>query len=147
MSPTVIGFSLNGINYSNSSTVLRTDIGEGADALLCTTDFYYCCTYYFTGQFYFPNNTRVPAQRNIGRSGYYKSDLYLKIRLNRQSENGVLTGQFTCEIPTGYYTTSVLYINIGIRTTSIPSIQFYCYIKPWMFIFSGHVGDCHAFWY
>ena len=102
--------------------MLRTDIGEGADALLCTTDFTYCCyeNYYFTGQFYFPNNTQVPMQQNNGSSGYYKSSHYRMIRLNRQSENGVLTGQFSCEIPTaiirnGYYhTTSVLYINIGI---------------------------------
>ena len=119
---TVIGFSLNGTNYSNHSTVLRTDIGEGADALLCTTDFTYCCykNYYYTGQFYFPNNTQVPMQQNISSSGYYKTSGDRVINLNRQSENGVLTGQFSCEIPTaigyGYYyhTISVLYINIGI---------------------------------
>jgi hypothetical protein len=120
MSPTVVGFSLNGTNYSNSSTVLRTDIGEGADALLCTTD--HCCStrYSNTGQFYFPNNTRVPTQQNIGSSGYYKSTpIYLNISLNRQSENGILTGQFSCEIPSGYYTISMLYINIGISIVSI----------------------------
>ena len=99
--------------------MLRTDIGEGADALLCTTDYTYCC-FYYTGQFYFPNDTQVPLQQNIGSSGYYKSSHYQMIRLNRESENGVLTGQFSCEIPTeigrGYYyhAISVLYINIGI---------------------------------
>ena len=106
--------------------MLRTDIGEGADALQCTTDYIYCCYiegYYASdGRFYFPNNTQVPAQRNIGSSGYYKNSDDRVINLNRQSENGVLTGQFSCEIPTvnGYwyhYTISVFYINIGIIIT------------------------------
>ena len=115
------GFSFNGTDYSNHSTVLRTDIGEGPDALLCTTDYIYCCSegHFTIGRFYFPNNTQVPAQQNVGSSGYYKNSDYRVISLNRQSENGVLTGQFSCEIPTvnGYwyhYTISVFYINIGI---------------------------------
>ena len=100
--------------------MLRTDIGEGADALLCTTDYPYCCYNYYTEQFYFPNNTQVPTQRNIGSSGYYKSSGDRVINLNRQSENGALTGQFSCEIPTAigyghyYHNILVLYINIGI---------------------------------
>ena len=59
-------------------------------------------------------------QQSIGSSGYYKSGHYRMIRLNRESENGVLTGQFSCEIPiesgrgSYYHTISVLYINIGI---------------------------------
>ena len=31
-----LGFYLNGFAYPNGSTVLRTDIGEGDAALLCT---------------------------------------------------------------------------------------------------------------
>ena len=39
-----LGFVLNGVNYSNGSTVLRTDIGVGDAALQCTTDSTTCCT-------------------------------------------------------------------------------------------------------
>lgn len=53
-----LGFYLNGVAYPNGSTVLRTDIGEGDDALQCTTDSTTCCSNIspemHSGQFYFP---------------------------------------------------------------------------------------------
>jgi hypothetical protein len=44
------------------------------------------------------------------------------IRLHRQSPNGIITGQFHCEIPSGTNTNSVLVINIGMSTYRIVSI-------------------------
>ena len=107
---TTVGFSLNGITYPNGSTVLRDDIGEGANALLCTTDRDDCCNGFFSraGEFYFPNGSQVPVQGNVGSSGYYRSRGIQLIRLNRQS-NGILVGQFRCEIPSSIGANSVLY--------------------------------------
>ena len=60
-----LGFVLNGVNYTNGSTVLRTDIGEGDAALQCTTDRDGCCSgYERAGDFYFPNGEQVPILGN-----------------------------------------------------------------------------------
>ena len=103
--------------YSNSSTVLRTDIGEGSAALQCTTDKVTCCTNQNSetraGQFYFPDGTQVPVQGNT-TSPYYRSRSSMTIGLNRRSN--ILTqptGQFRCEIPDASGTTVNLFINIG----------------------------------
>ena len=111
---TAVGFSLNGTTYPNGSTVLRDDIGEGDNALLCTTDKGDCCNDIISraGEFYFPNGSQVPIQGDIGSSGYYRNRGVQLIRLNRQS-NGVLTGQFRCKIPSSVQDNSVFYINIG----------------------------------
>ena len=110
-----LGFYLKGVPHPDGSTVLRTDIGEGDDALQCTTDREGCC-YIFpnrVGQFFFPNTVQVPTLGNIGSSGYYRNRDVQLIRLNRQSPNGVTTGRFRCEIPSGTTTDSVLFINVG----------------------------------
>ena len=79
-----LGFVLNGVSYPNGSTVLRTDIGEGAAALQCTTDRAGCCRTERAGEFYFPNGTMVPvlgADPSIHT--YYRSRDSGFIRLNR----------------------------------------------------------------
>ena len=93
--------------------MLRDDIGEGDNALLCTTDKVDCCNDFLSraGEFYFPDGSRVPVQ-GAASSGYYRNRGIQLIRLNRQS-NGVHTGQFRCEIPSSIDANSVLYINIG----------------------------------
>jgi hypothetical protein len=50
---------------------------------------------------------------SVGILGYYRERDVQLIHLNRESENGALIGQFRCEIPSGTYTDSVLFINIG----------------------------------
>ena len=121
---TTVSFSLNGITYPNGSTVMRDDIGEGDNALLCTTDRDDCCDNFFprmrAGEFYFPDGSQVPIQGNVGSSGYYRNRGIQLIRLNRQS-NGILTGQFRCEIPSSIDANSVLYINIGMYVKYGPS--------------------------
>ena len=112
-----LGFVLNGVTYSNGSTVLRTDIGEGAAALLCTTDKVTCCTNALgetrAGEFYFPNGTWVPRLGyDPSIHTYYRSRGSRFISLNRIN-NGMETGQFRCEIPDASGTTVNLFINIG----------------------------------
>ena len=101
------------MTYPNGSTVLRTDIGEGAAALHCTTDRAGCCSTVRAGQFYFPDGTMVPvlgADPSIRT--YYRSRDSGFISLNRR-DNGMETGQFRCEIPDASGTTVNLFINIG----------------------------------
>ena len=95
--------------------MLRTDIGEGDDALQCTTDSAACCTNFpgemRAGEFYFPNGDRVMLLDTV-TNGYYRTRGTRHIRLNRQS-TGTITGQFRCEIPSANGTMVNLFINIG----------------------------------
>ena len=108
-----LGFVLNGVSYPNGSTVSRTDIGEGAAALQCTTDRAGCCSTLRAGEFYFPDGTMVPilgADPSIHT--IYRSRDNGFIRLNRIN-NGMETGQFRCEIPDASGILVNLFINIG----------------------------------
>ena len=97
--------------------MLRTDIGEGEAALQCTTDRVDCCRgsdgIAAAGQFYFPNGTQVPILGNDLSRTYYRNRGPGFIRLNRRS-NGVIIGQFRCEIPDASGTIVNLFINIGV---------------------------------
>ena len=112
-----LGFVLNGVSYPNGSTVSKTDIGEGAAALQCTTDSNTCCTNSIgetrSGDFYFPNGTQVPVVGDA-TSAYYRLRHSMSISLNRWSDIPTqLTGQFRCRIPGASGTTVNLFINIG----------------------------------
>ena len=99
--------------------MLRTDIGDGVDALQCTTDRAGCCTGSGrAGEFYFPDGTPVPilgADPSIRT--YYRSRNSGFVSLNRIN-NGMETGQFRCEIPDASGTLVNLFINIGKLITS-----------------------------
>ena len=111
-----LGFILNGVNYPNSSTVLRTDIGEGDAALNCTTDSTTCCTNpngeTRAGDFYFPDGSIVLSNGSAPSNSYYRTRFSQLIRLHRRS-TATQTGQFRCEIPAASGTTVNLFINIG----------------------------------
>ena len=112
-----LGFVLNGVSYPNGSTVSRTDIGEGAAALQCTTNKVTCCSNQNNeiraGQFYFPDDTQVPVWVDA-TSPYYRTRGSMMIALNRRSNIPTQpTGQFHCEIPDASGTTVNLFINIG----------------------------------
>ena len=113
-----LGFVLHGVSYSNSSTVLMTDIGEGAAALQCTTDKVTCCTNQNgetrDGQFYFPDGTQVPTMGDA-TGAYYRLRHSQSISLNRRSNIPTQPiGEFRCEIPDASETTVNLFINIGV---------------------------------
>ena len=95
--------------------MLRTDIGEGDDALQCTTDSTTCCRNaegeIRAGDFYFPGGDVVMILGTT-TNGYYRTRGTRHIRLNRQS-TGTITGQFRCEIPSANGTMVNLFINIG----------------------------------
>ena len=110
-----LGFYLNGVAYTNGSTVLRTDIGVDDRALQCVTNSTTCCSNeppeMRAGEFYYPNNRgMVPIRMEY--QGYYRDRSSQRIRLNRW-ENGTLTGQFRCEIPDANGVNTSLFINVG----------------------------------
>ena len=111
-----IGFVLDRVNYPSGSTLLRTDIGEGAAALQCTTNRAGCCRSSDgerAGEFYFPDGTLVPTLGVYPSiRTYYRDRDYGLIRLNRR-DIGMETGQFCCEIPDASGTKVNLSINIG----------------------------------
>lgn len=118
------GFHLNGVSYSNGSTVLRTDIGEGDAALQCTTDSTTCCSNIAPemrgGEFYFPDDTLVPIMLALSSQGYYRNRGSQLIRLNRWANGtNATTGLFRCEIPAASGTTVSLFVSIGMYTSLI----------------------------
>ena len=107
-----LGVYLKGVAYPNGSTVLRTNIGEGDDALQCTTDSAACCVTQRVGEFYFPDGTVVPVSGQDITRTYYRDRGTKLIRLNRRS-SGTITGEFLCEIPDASGTMVNLFITIG----------------------------------
>ena len=122
-----LGFFLDGTAYPNRSTVLRTDIGEGESALLCTTDSTTCCTNNRPevrgGEFYFPESDVIVPVMGDATDGYYRNRGSQFIRLHRQS-TGTITGRFRCTIPQASGSPDAnLYINIGKCKTTSSCIQ------------------------
>ena len=103
--------------YTNGSTVLRTDIGEGDTGLQCTTDSTTCCSNtppeMRAGEFELPDGGGlVPIRVSSDAHGYYRDRGSRFIRLNRLP-NGITTGQFGCVIPDASGTDVSLFINVG----------------------------------
>ena len=126
-----LGFYLNGVAYPNGSTVLRTDIGEDANALQCTTDSTTCCRNGIGGEiragdFHFPVSDATVPTMGLATDGYYRDRDSRLIRLHRQS-TGTLTGRFRCNIPQASGPPYAnLYINIGEESNISACIQHVC---------------------
>ena len=113
--PTAAGedvrFSLNGTTYQNNSIVSLEDIGEGDDALLCLTDQTACCRPPYTnatGNWFFPNETRVPSSGS--EWDFHRTRAQSKVRLHRR-RGGVL-GIYRCDIPDTAGVDQKLYIGV-----------------------------------
>ena len=98
--------------------MLRTDIGEDASALQCTTDSTTCCRNGVggemrAGEFHFPVSDVTVPPMIFATDGYYRDRDSQLIRLHRQS-TGTITGRFRCNIPQASGPPDAnLYINIG----------------------------------
>ena len=116
LSAGTLGFYLNGVAYPDGSTVLRTDIGEGDNALQCTTDSTTCCTNNLpemrAGEFHFPVSDAYVPPIGEAMNGYYRDRRSQHIRLHRQP-TGTITGRFRCTIPQANGPQVDLFINIG----------------------------------
>ena len=115
-----LGFYLRGTAFPNGSTVHGTTIGEGGNALQCTTDSISCCSNAMgemrAGDFYWHDGSKVPIMNRL-ESDYYRTRGSGHILLNHRSQAGtatiITTGQFRCSIPDASETLVNLYINIG----------------------------------
>ena len=120
--------------------MLRTDIGEGDNALQCTTDSTTCCSNaggeMRAGFFYFPVTDVYVPPLGLAVNGYYRDRLSQLIRLHRQP-SGTITGQFRCNIPRASGSAADLFINIGeyklvfsiVHSVYIPILQL-TYLSP-----------------
>ena len=92
--------SLKGEAIVSGGVVNITDIGEGADALICTTDQTDCCNEEGNaqGEWRFPNGTLVAAN-NAGGS-FYRSRGAQRVLLNRRSNALGPVGAYCCEVRT-----------------------------------------------
>jgi len=119
-----IGFTLNGVSYTNNSIVTITEIGTGSAALNCITTYEEakCCfsTYGGTNGWFFPNGSEVKNNANLS---YYRN----RARdpgtvLLRRNPEGTTTGIFHCDIPaTSISDIQSLYVGIYSSTTGTPT--------------------------
>ena len=111
-----VRFALNGTIYQNNSLVTLEDIGEDDDALLCLTDRTACCrppASNTTGNWHFPNGTRVPSSG--AQSDFHRTRGQMVVRLNRRK--GGATGIYSCEIPDAMNVNPTIYIGVYSAST------------------------------
>ena len=97
-----VWFSLNGTTYQNNSLVTLEEIGEGDDALHCMTDQPACCRPPYIdsslsaiGNWYFPNETRVPSSGNQWDFHRTRGRMVVLLHRRKGGEDGV----YSCVIP------------------------------------------------
>ena len=108
------------MTYQNNSLVVLEDIGEGGDALFCITDFFNCCTPLYTsemksvlGNWFFPNETRVPSSGH--NWDFHRTRGHMVVRLHRR--RGGEEGIYCCEIPDAKNVTQTIYIGVYSAST------------------------------
>ena len=114
-----VWFSLNGTTYQNNSLVTLEDIGEEDDALLCLTSLTACCRRYATGNWFFPNKTRVHFE-SIG-SHIYRSRGHMVVFLHHR--RGGVDGIYHCVIPVSLNVMQTIYIGVYTANTGKCSLN------------------------
>ena len=125
--PDDVWFSLRNTTYQNNSNVILEDIGEDDDALLCITNQTEMNSTIALGNWFFPNETRVPSEVANETSGeewdIYRDRGQMVVRLNRR--RGEVEGIYRCEIPDAMNVTQTIYIGVYSISTGEWSI-LYC---------------------
>ena len=122
-----VWFSLRNTAYQNNSIVALEDIGEGDDALLCMTNYTGCCqttqTQSSSGNWFFPNGTRVPSLGN--NLDIYRNRGPMVVRLHRR--RGGEEGIYRCEIPDTMNVNQIIYIGVYSASTGEWYMLFWSY--------------------
>ena len=125
---TLLGFyfSLQGHQYGNNSEVAIEDIGEGSNALLCVSEHNpRCCS--GAGEFYYPNCSRVPLNRD-GHTFWRnrgKGQSFIRLNLRPNRAVGVSgEGVYICDIPYPNNVLHILYISLGKSSVMLCIIAF-----------------------
>ena len=146
-----IQLTVNGVTYPNNSIVTNTDIGTGSAALLCTTNYPPCCSSAFpVTQWYFPNESQVPNNRNLPYQRT-RGQNPGRVNLNRNSESSI-TGIFHCDIFDAYGTIRSLYVGIYNATTGEScTLSGYLHYQSWVLcvlhIFMTHLMQVESEWH
>ena len=130
-----VWFSLNGTTYWNNSIVMLEDIGEGDDALLCITNLTACYqpdvndtekAVPASGNWYFPNRTRVPSNKvnytSCEEWEFYRTRGQMVVCMNRR--RGGVEGIYRCEIPDAANVTQTIYIGVYSASTG----EWLCFV-------------------
>ena len=138
-----VWFSLRNTTYQNNSIVILEDIGEGDDALLCITNLTACYqpnvndtgkVVPASGNWYFPNGTRVPSNKVNCTSGeeweFYSNRGQMVVRMYRR--RGGVEGIYCCVIPVAMNVIQTIYIGVYSASTGEWSCSmFNCSFKSW----------------
>ena len=84
------------------------DIGGGGDALLCQTSYNACCLSPALGNWFFPNETRVPSIDWMW--DFTRTRNRMAVHMNRR--RGGVEGIYYCEIPDSINVTQTIYIGV-----------------------------------
>ena len=99
------------MELSNNSVVLREEIGEGNNALICQTLSDAECGSSASPAMFFPNNTEVLPAEN-GHT-VYSSTGGGQVRLNRKLEDNSPLGSYYCQIPDSEGNIQRMFIRVG----------------------------------
>ena len=125
--PQGLYFMLNGVEYPPGSTVLIEDIGsfQGSDpsqpgsSLVCVTTNIntQCCRGSDggnVGEWYYPDGTIVPRNRNPGSSPFSRTASMEQVRLNRRfADVFAPLGEYACRVPDSSGVMQSAFIKIG----------------------------------
>ena len=107
-------FTLNGVVYQPNDTVLITDIGlstlvgddrsDAQSSLVCNTTNVNtnCCRGVDggnVGEWFFPNGSMVPRNRDSPNGNFTRSGFTHQVRLNRRNNAMTPLGTYTCVVP------------------------------------------------
>ena len=108
-------FELNGTVVTNNSEVSNSGIGEGESALLCKTMNEDCCGNEpnRSGDFYYPNRVKVSVEKFNHRFYRNRGDQVVRLNHNRNTEESVQTGRYSCEIPDACGVNQTLFVTIS----------------------------------
>jgi hypothetical protein len=107
----VVGFQLNGEFHASGSSLSLSSIGEGESALLCVTDGSCCTPPNRSGEFYYPDNTRVGTEGS--GDDFYRDRGNQMIRLHRRNDATSPTGMYKCAIPDSSGVTQEIFITLN----------------------------------
>ena len=103
-------FTLNDTVYQPGDSILIGDIGESispenaGSSLVCVTTNVntQCCRGSDgrrAGEWYFPDGTMVPSDRNNRQANFTRSGFTHQVRLNRRNNAMLPTGTYECRVP------------------------------------------------
>ena len=123
-----VWFSLNDTTYQNNSIVTLEDISEGDGALDCKTS---QTTRYKPrqGNWFFPNETRVPSGGPMWYFYRTRSDMAVSMHRRRSGVDGI----YHCVIPDSTNVTQTIYIGVYNTNTGEGhySALLFCFRKHW----------------